>query len=557
MRAIVPHAAAHARFAQVIAGRTGSIFVPRSWFCGDFSLMADTDESTAPSQAGDGPAIVSEDGRLSLQDFDRAVERAARGLRAIGLGETDRLALLMRNDVEMLIAATAAGQLGAYAVPINWHFAAPEILYILENSEARALVIHADLLRRHEGDLPTDLPRLTVETPPALRRAYRIGDAAATVPEGETDFAAWREGFEPLEPEPIQPPGSIIYTSGTTGRPKGVRRFPVNAEQYQEQLGTLVAAWGFHRQPVRTVMTGPMYHSAPFNYGVATLKMRGSLVLPARFDPEGLLADIARHKITHLHMVPTMFVRLLKLPDDVKRRYDLSSLQFVVHSAAPCPPEVKAAMLDWWGDVIWEYYGSTELGIVTLIGPEDWRARPTSVGRPADHVDVRILGSDGAELPPGPKHLGEVFARNAAVADFTYHRDEDKRRAAERAGYLTCGDMGYLDADGYLHLAGRSHDMVISGGVNIYPAEIEAALHDLPGVHDCAVFGVPDAEFGERLVAVIQPDPGAHLEPPQIQAGLKDRIARYKIPRQIEFRPDLPREDTGKIFKRKLREAYL
>ncbi len=510
------------------------------------------------ARSDQGPVLGLGDERWGAEEIEQRIARAAGLFAAAGIGREDRVALLLRNDFAFIVAAAAAGRLGAYAVPINWHFAPPEVRYVVEDCGAKLLVAHADLHRAAAGALPASVETLVVETPPAVRAAYGIAPEAAAVPAGARDF--WREveAAEPIPEQDIPPPGSIIYTSGTTGRPKGVRRFPLpDMQAYLRSMMTIIHAWGLDQQPIRAVMTGPMYHSAPFTYALTIVRLAGHLHLMPRFDPLQLLELIQRERITHLHMVPTMFVRLLKLPEEVRRRYDVSSLRFVVHGAAPCPPHVKEAMLDWWGDVIYEYYGSTEVGVLTRMDPRDWRARPLSVGRPLPGVELRIYDEAGNILPPGRGHLGEIYARNTLIADFTYHGDEAKRRGIERDGFVTNGDMGWIDEEGFLFLEGRSHDMVISGGVNIYPAEIEAALHEIPGVLDCGVFGVPDPEFGERLVAAIQPEPGAALTAEGIRSALKGRIADYKIPREIHFLPELPREDTGKIFKRRLKDDYL
>jgi long-chain acyl-CoA synthetase len=305
---------------------------------------------------------------------------------------------------------------------------------------------------------------------------------------------------------------------------------------------------------MRTVITGPVYHSAPNAYALAAARDGGLVVLQPRFDAEELLQLIERHQITHLHMVPTMFVRLLQLPDTVKRRYDLSSLRFVVHAAAPCPPDVKRQMIDWWGPVINEYYGGTETGGVVFHTAEEALRKPGTVGRPIDTAVVKIFGPEGSEL--GPNEIGEVYMRLPGAPDFTYTGMEQARREVERDGLITCGDVGYLDSDGYLFLCDRQRDMVISGGVNIYPAEIEAVLIGAPGVRDCAVFGIPDAEYGEALCAFIETRDGAQVTAEDIRAFLRPHLAGYKIPKTIEFRDALPREDSGKIFKRKLREPY-
>jgi long-chain acyl-CoA synthetase len=279
-----------------------------------------------------------------------------------------------------------------------------------------------------------------------------------------------------------------------------------------------------------------------------------TMVLMPRFDPIELLELIERERLDTLFMVPTMFIRLLKLPEEVRRRYDVSSLRFVMHAAAPCPHDVKRAMIDWWGPVINEFYGSTESSAVTLASSADTLAKPGTVGRLVEGAELRILDDDGRMLPAG--EIGEIFTRFAEMPDFTYHNRPDERARVERDGFITSGDVGYLDNDGYLFLCDRKRDMVISGGVNIYPAEIEAVLLGLAGVKDCAVFGIPDAEFGERLMAVVEPMDGSPVSAEDVRTYLRAHLADYKVPRVIELGRDLPREDSGKIFKRRLRDPY-
>jgi long-chain acyl-CoA synthetase len=305
---------------------------------------------------------------------------------------------------------------------------------------------------------------------------------------------------------------------------------------------------------IRTVITGPVYHSAPNLYALSAARDGGLVVLQPRFDAEDLLRQIEQHRITHLHMVPTMFVRLLKLPAEVRGKYDLSSLKFVVHAAAPCPPDVKRQMIEWWGPIINEYYGGTETGGAVFHTAEEALKKPGTVGRPIPGAVVKILDAAGKELGPGK--IGEVYLRIGGFPDFTYNGMDDKRHEVERNGLITCGDVGYLDEEGYLFLCDRVRDMVISGGVNIYPAEIEAVLIGMPGVQDCAVFGIPDEEYGESLAAFIQPQPNATLTADAVRAWLRERVAGYKVPKMVEFRAELPREDSGKIFKRKLRAPY-
>ena len=303
-----------------------------------------------------------------------------------------------------------------------------------------------------------------------------------------------------------------------------------------------------------TVVTGPMYHSAPNAYGLVGARLGAKVILQPRFDPQGLLELIETHKVTHIHMVPIMFNRLLKLPAAVREKYNLGSLEFVVHAAAPCPAPIKRAMIDWWGPVINEYYGATETGIVVACNSQEWLAHEGTVGRPIPEAEVKVIDARGNTLPPG--QIGEVVAASRVIADFTYHGDDAKRLASQKAGLIAPGDVGYFDADGFLYLCDRAKDMIISGGANIYPAEIEAELARMPGVGDCAVFGIPDEEFGEAVHAVVQPMPGAALTERDVKDHLRAHIAGYKVPKRVEFAAMPPREDSGKIFKRKLREPF-
>ncbi len=348
------------------------------------------------------------------------------------------------------------------------------------------------------------MPVFVVETPPEIVSAYGLAAADAKLPAGATDWSKWLSQFQPIEAGPAEPPGSMIYTSGTTGHPKGVRRAAPTPDQAVVWAQIIGKVMGFNPafgepQEMVTVVTGPMYHSAPNAYGLYAFRVGANVILEPRFDPEELLQMIERHKVTHLHMVPTMFVRLLKLPDEVKKKYDLSSLRFVVHAAAPCPVHVKQAMIEWWGPVIFEYYGGTETGAVVFCNSEEYLAHPGTVGKAIEGAKVLVLDDDGKELARGA--TGEIVCRIPTIPDFTYHGDDEKRRRAEKAGLIALGDTGYLDDDGFLYLCDRAKDMVISGGVNIYPAEIEAELPKMPGVGARAVFGIPDEECAESLCA--------------------------------------------------------
>lgn len=502
--------------------------------------------------------LISGSRRLDPDSLADRAARAASGLASLGIGQGDLVALYLRNDFPFFEASAAVGLLGAYPTPVNWHYTAEEARYLFENSGAKAIVIHADLVGPIRSALPPGVPVLVVPTPPEIRAAYGISEESAAPAPDATVWNTWLEGFPPLPPSGVEAPGTIIYTSGTTGHPKGVRRAPPTPEQAAMTASIIGRAFGFvgygEPQDIVTVVTGPMYHSAPNAYGLAAARMGATVILQPRFDPEELLAMIQEHRVTHLHMVPIMFNRLLKLPPEVRRKYDLSSLKFVVHAAAPCPAPIKREMIDWWGPVVTEYYGSTEVSAVTFCTSEEWLAHPGTVGRPWPETDVRVVDADGNTLPPG--EVGEVVARTRAMADFTYHGDDQKRRDSEKAGLIAPGDIGYFDKDGFLYLCDRAKDMIISGGVNIYPAEIEAELLKMPGVADCAVFGIPDEEFGEGVCAVVQTQLEAAIDEAAVKAYLRERVAGYKVPRRVELAADLPREDSGKIFKRKLREPF-
>jgi long-chain acyl-CoA synthetase len=503
--------------------------------------------------------IISGARRLDLATLEARAARAAAGLASLGVGRGDLIAVYLRNDLPFFEASMAAGVVGAYPTPVNWHYAPTEARYLFENSGARAIVIHADLVEPIREALPPGVPVLVVATPPEIAEAYGIPAEACAVPAGMTDWSVWLEGFAPYAGPAETPPGTIIYTSGTTGHPKGVRRSPPNAEQTEAFNRILFNGFGLAgrvggTKPIVTVVTGPMYHSAPNAYGLICARVGATVILQPRFEPEGLLQLIDRYKVTHLHMVPIMFNRLLKLPDAVKAKYDLSSLEFVVHAAAPCPAPIKRAMIEWWGPVINEYYGATETGMVTFCNSEEWLAHPGTVGHAIPEAEVVVIDAEGNPLPAG--EIGEVISRAHVLADFTYHGDDAKRAASEKAGLIAPGDIGYFDKDGFLYLCDRAKDMIISGGANIYPAEIEAELHKMPGVADCGVFGIPDEEFGEAICAVVQPSPGAALTEQAVKAYLRQHMASYKVPKRVEFHAELPREDSGKIFKRKLREPF-
>ncbi|WP_416898190.1 MAG: acyl-CoA synthetase [Minwuia sp.] len=498
--------------------------------------------------------ILSGDRKLTRAELNQRVARAAGGFEKMGVGEDDSVCLMLRNDFAFFEGSMGASLAGAYAVPINWHGSADEAGYILDDCDARALVIHADLLPGIESNIPDSCAVFVVETPPEVGDAYGIPADARTVPEGRTDWYAWLADQPAYTKEPATTRTNMIYTSGTTGNPKGVRRQPADLATQAKMNELFEIVFGLKEDnSIRTVITGPMYHSAPNAYGLWSAKLAGLVILQPRFDAEELLQLIEQYRITHVHMVPTMFVRLLKLPDEVKSKYDLSSLKFVVHAAAPCPPDVKRQMIEWWGPVINEYYGGTETGAVFFHNSEEALKKPGTVGRALPFADVRIVDDQKNELPQG--EIGEIYLRLIGWPDFTYNKNDAKRAEAGLEHLVTCGDVGFMDEDGFLFLCDRKKDMVISGGVNIYPAEIESVLIGMPGIRDCAVFGVPDEEYGESLAAHVQLADTAITEA-EIRSYLGKRLAKFKVPKLIVFESELPRQDSGKIFKRKLREPY-
>ncbi len=472
----------------------------------------------------------------------RGVQVAA-GLAAMGVREGDVIAVLLRNGLPYLEIIQACKRLGCYYCPINWHFTAAEAAFLIEDSGARLLIAHADLWLPLRDALPASLPVLLA------------GPGASQ--SGPADYDAWRDRQQPYDGPRVAPRGHMAYTSGTTGRPKGVVRAPFPLEhlaRHLEQVEAVVeAAYGL-RPGSRALLPAPIYHSAPSVFAQVALRVCETFVLTDRFDPVEVLRLIEAHRIDTVYLVPIMYVRLLRLDAATRAAYDLSSLRFVASTGAPCAPEIKRAMIEWLGPVIHETYASSEAGMVTVIDSHEALARPGSAGRPIGGAQVRIYAEDGSPCAAG--QVGRIHVRQPAYADFTYRNNPQARADVEKDGLIGLGDLGYLDADGYLYVCDRESDLVISGGVNIYPAEVEHQLMQYPGVADCAVFGVPDDEYGERLMALVQPAAGASPDPETLTQWLGERIARYKVPRELQLRSELPRDDNGKIAKRRLRAEF-
>ncbi len=497
-------------------------------------------------ESPDWIAVVEADGtEYRAGDLLARVNQITHGLRALGLKPGDGIASVLPNGAAALEVYLAALQAGWYLTPINWHFAVPEMAYILRDCEAKAMFLHerfADV-----GSAAADEAGI-----PAGGR-FSFGD----VP-GFTPVAALREGQPQTMPDDRTAGATMHYTSGTTGRPKGVRRAlsGLDPDETVELGSVLLQFFGITAGPPNVhLVSSPNYHTAVTIFGGNALHMGHTLVCMDTWDSEQALALVERYRVTNTHMVPTHFKRMLSLPEPVRARYDLSSMKWLIHAAAPCPIGLKQAMLDWWGPCVYEYYAATEGG-GTIATPDDWLARPGTVGIPWPVSEVMIADEEGNPCPPGTP--GTVYMK-MGISDFAYKDDPEKTAAGRLRDFFTVGDVGYLDDDGYLFLCDRKSDMIISGGANIYPAEIEAEIIMNPKVADVAVFGIPDEDWGEQVKAVVQAapglDPGPGLEA-EILAALDGRLARMKWPKSIDFIDEMPRDPSGKLLKRRLRAPY-
>ena len=488
--------------------------------------------------------LASPSGSRSHGELAGQAHRIVHALRSIGLVRGDAVAALLPNDVHIIEWSLACEEAGLYFVMLSPHLSIGEIAGVLDTSEARVVLGHAD-----DGDVLRQLSEL-----PGQRSILSVGETPGV--RLVDDFLAPHPTTLPAD----RSPGALFrFSSGTTGKPKGIRA--ALGEGDPSRLADQAAIFGkaFAFEPGgRHLVSAGMHHGGCRSFYMGALHAGQSLVILPKFEPEAVLAAIEEHHINTGYMVPTMFHRLMQLPDDVKDRYDVSSLTVIAHSAAPCPRALKQRMMDWWGPVIWETYGGME-GPATIAKPHRWLEKPGTVGRSIRGVTVRILDDEGRELPPG--EIGEVYI-DVGSRQFSYTGDPEETEKVFRGTGFTIGDIGYLDEDGYLFISDRKKDMVISGGVNIYPAEVEAVLVDHPGVADVAVIGVPDEEWGESIKAVVEPaeeglDPAAQQELAQeLVAFCREHLAKYKCPRTVDFRDELPRSDTGKLFKRRLRDEY-
>jgi acyl-CoA synthetase (AMP-forming)/AMP-acid ligase II len=497
------------------------------------------------SQPGKAAVIMGRSGAtVSYCEIDSRSTQLARLLREAGLRRGDHMAVFMENHPRFMEVVSAALRSGLYVTPINSFLTAPEVAYILEDCEAQALVTSrakAEVAEQLEGEHA--VPRVGVR--------LMVDDAIAGFDSYEEAIAA--HSTERMDDESV---GRLMfYSSGTTGRPKGIvgplPDMHPSDNHSEKPMGILYG----YRGDMTYLSPAPMYHAAPLAFSNATLCFGGTVVVMEKFDPEHALSLVEKHSVTHSQWVPTMFSRMLKMDESVRSAYDLSSLEFAIHAAAPCPVPVKRQMIEWWGPIIHEYYAGSEGNGSTAIDSEQWLKKPGSVGRPMG-VEIHIIDEEGNDLPAG--EVGGVFFSGGGK--FEYHNAPEKTAGSRmEGGRSTLGDVGYVDEDGYLFLTDRKAYMIISGGVNIYPQEIEDHLITHPKIADVAVFGTPNEDFGEEVKAVVQPMPGI---PPddslrdELLEHCRKGLAGFKVPRSVDFEAELPRLPTGKLYKRLLRDRY-
>ena len=482
---------------------------------------------------------------VTYAEYDARTNRLAHLLRSHGLQRGDHYAILMENNVRYLECCGAGERTGLYYTPVNSHLTADEVAYILANSESQVLITSA-ALRDVAVEAMAQAPNV---------RVGLIVDAV-----GDDTFVDYVEAAAAFPSTPIADEklgGAMLYSSGTTGRPKGiVRALPDMHPSDAAALANFLVQMWMYRPGQVYLSPAPLYHSAPQGATGNTIRIGGTVIVMERFDPEQFLALVEQHKATHSQMVPTMFSRLLKLPDDVKTRYDLTSLEVIVHAAAPCPVPVKEAMIAWWGPIINEYYAATEAIGYTQCNSEEWLAHKGTVGR-VKLGEMHILDESYDECPPGVP--GTIYFKPPLPLNYWRDADKAKENSTPDGVLSTVGDVGFVDEDGWLFLTDRKTFMIISGGVNIYPQETENLLVTHPKVADVAVFGVPNVDLGEEVKAVVQPMPGIEPSPAlaaELIAFCHEHLSKQKCPRSVDFEAELPRLPTGKLYKRLLRDRY-
>ncbi|MBI3784445.1 MAG: AMP-binding protein [Deltaproteobacteria bacterium] len=489
-------------------------------------------------------ALVYGDRRFTWNQWNARINQLAHGLRSLGLQRGDKVAMLLNNCNEVAEIPNAVTKVGMTVVPLNYRLTADEIQYIVDNSDSRAFIFGSEFLDR-VVTVRSGLPKV------AAGNFIVVGADKHRSDRSYDDFLADQPTTEPPQEEvTAESTPAMIYTSGTTGRPKGVAR---KGSVDPVLVMGIIQGFGFSTEEVHLVCA-PLYHSAPLLGSALTVALGGTLVIMPRFDAEEFLRLVEREKVTSTMAVPTIMKRLVALPDSVRRRYDVSSMRSMVFGAAPCPMETKRAIADLFGNCLYEYYGSTDAGLSAILQPQEQFSKLGSCGKILAGHEIKIFDDDGNELGAG--EVGDIYIHNSGVDTMQYYKDPDKTERAFRGRYMTVGDVGYLDAENYLYLVDRKIDMVISGGVNIYPAEIEAIIHEHAAVLDVAVIGVPNDDWGEELKAVVQLKPGHDATEDEIIAFVGLHLADYKKPRSVDFVEEVPRNPSGKLLKRELRKRY-
>ena len=479
---------------------------------------------------------------VTFAELDAKANQIAQLLRASGIQTGQHVAMMLKNCREFIEVVFGCSRAGVVFTPISTHLKKEETAYIINNCNARLFIASASL-----ASVATE----AAEHAPELLRKFIVGGEIAGFEDWQSAVAS--QPSDEISDQSLGVP--MLYSSGTTGKPKGIFRAPQNTDLDAPHPLKLVGAYYGFSDTTVYLSPAPLYHSAPLFYNTLNMTGGGTSIIMDRFDPEQALALIERYEVTHSQWVPSMFIRMLKLPEGIRERYDVSSMQRAIHAAAPCPIDIKRQMINWWGPVICEYYSSTEGVGFTLIDSEDWLAHPGSVGRPLTGVP-KILDDEMKVLPPG--EVGQIYFDE--IGRFEYFDEPGKTdEAFDTRGWGTVGDMGYLDADGYLYLTDRKNFMIITGGVNVYPAEIEGLLVTHPQIADAAVFGIPNEEYGEEVKAVVQllnHDEAGDALAGDLILWMKERLSSVKVPKSVDFMEQLPRMDNGKLYKRHLMEAY-
>ena len=484
------------------------------------------------------PALIEDERSLTWEQFFRMRNRLAHALAGLGIGPGQHAIVYAHNALENLVVGAALRALGAIGVPMNHRLTAEEVAYILDDADATAVFVGDAFLPMAER----------VRGAARVKHWITLGAERRPWAEALDDLLA--RGHEAPPPAPPAMGGSMVYTAGTTGKPKGALRRVTDPKAILPRLAALDCL-----DPAQVhLVAGPLYHSAPGGFALYAQMVGGTVVVMRKFDPEETLRLVERHRCTTTFMAPTLLKRIVDLPAEVRARYDVSSMRSLVIAAAPCPMRVKEQALAMFGPVLYEFYGSTELGVNTVLRPEDVLRKPGSCGRAAPGVELAIL--DDAGRPAAPGTPGELFVRRYDGVFDEYYRNPAATAQTSRGEWMSVGDVAWVDAEGFVYICDRKRDMIISGGVNIYPAEIEDALHRHPAVEDAAVFGVPDPDWGERVHAAVQLRPGRGVTPGELLEFCRAHLADYKTPREVSFHEAFPRDTAGKLVKRLLREPY-